>query len=167
MRMNMRNEGINEAVAMLGAMTKEGRSARLSAIRDTGKMVEKELKKERAGGAGWKPLGAISKALGHRKPWGKTKFVTYALKRTVAAIVTTKGRNKKMEEGGTVTVSPAFRRFLHTKGIHLKASTTTAAIPGRPLFSRVWPRVQGRILKYFEERFHYNLSRALRRWRVR
>lgn len=166
MKMNLKTQGISEAVQTLGAMTKEGKSARLSAIRDTGKMVEKELKKERASGSGWAPLGAISRALGNRKPWGKSKFVTYALKRTIAAIITTKGMNKKMEEGGNVTVSPAFKKFLHTKGIHLKASTVTGKIPARPLFSRVWSRVSSQIVTYFEERFHYRLSRALRRWRV-
>jgi hypothetical protein len=165
-KINLKTQGISEAVQMLGAMTKEGKSARLSAIRDTGKMVEKELKKERASGSGWQPLGAISRALGNRRAWGKSKFVTYALKRTIAAIITTKGMNKKMEEGGNVTVSPAFRKFLHTKGIHLKASTVTGRIPARPLFARVWSRVNSQIVTYFEERFHYQLSRALRRWRV-
>ena len=166
MKMNLKTQGISETIQMLGAMTKEGKSARLQAVRDTGKMVEKELRRERASGGGWAPLGAISKAMGNRKPWGKTKFVTYALKRTIAAIVTTKGKNKKMEEGGHVTVSPAFRKFLHTRGIHLKKTTTTAKIPGRPLFSRVWSRVENRIVSYFEDRFHYRLGRALRRWRV-
>lgn len=166
MKIKLKTQGISEAVQMLGAMTKEGKSARIAATRDTGKMVEKELRRERAGGAGMKPLGAISRALGNRKPWGKSKFVTYVIRRTATAIITTKGINKKMEEGGQVTISDRFKKFLHTRGIHLTKSTRTANIPARPLFAPVWSRVQKQIVPFFEAKFHYQLSRALRRWRV-
>lgn len=167
MNMKIRTVGIDSGIHTLSLITKEGRSARLAAVRDTGKMVEKELRKSRATSEGMTPLGRISKALGHKKPWGKSKFRTYVAKRLFMAIVTTKGQNKKMEEGGTVTISDKFKKYLHTLGIHIKKATKTGKIIARPLFAKVWQRVQSKIPSYYAERFHYRLGRALRRWRVK
>jgi len=164
MKMKLRTEGVSETVMTLATMTTEGRSARVASVRDTGKMVERELRRARASSEGLTPLGRISRALGHKKPWGKSKFVTHVLKRSGTAVVTTRGLNKKMEEGGTVKISDPFRKFLHTVGIHLKQTTTSGTIPGRPLFARVYEKIKNQIVSFFESRFHYNLGRALRRW---
>lgn len=167
MKMRLKTEGASQAVLMLATMTTEGRSAKVASVRDTGKMVEKELRRVRATSEGLNPLGRISRALGHKKPWGKSKFTTYVLKRTGTAIITTKGMNKKMEEGGIVTVSDQFKKYLHTLGIHIKKSTKTGKILARPLFARTWEKVKSKIIPFFEARFHYNLGRALRRWRIK
>lgn len=166
--MNLATSGVSETIAKLGAMTKEGKQARRQAVTDTGKMVAKRLKKRRTsrGDGSWKPLGKISRTKKHRRPWGKTKIKVYTLKRTVAALVTTKGRNYKMEKGGTVTISDAFKRYLHSQGIHLRKNTHELKVPARPLFGPVFKQVRHEITRYFEQRFHYRLGRAMRRWKI-
>ena len=167
MKMKWSSQGFSETIKTLAETTKEGRSARKSAVLDTGKMIRNDLARLRRSGAGLQPLGIVSKLLGKKKPWGKKKFVVYTPKRgqNPFAVVTTKGANKKMEEGGEVTISDSFRKFLHFKGIHLRKGK--AKIPARPLFGIVWGRVKDRVPSYFGERFHYRLERALRRWRVK
>ena len=169
MKMKWNTQGLSETINILAQTTKEGKSAQLNAELDTGKMVKKELQKARNSGEGLKPLGFISKLLGHKKPWGKKKFNAYVPKKANRGnpfcIVTTRGANKNMEEGGEVTISDKFRRFLHTKGVHLRKGKKR--IPARPLFALVWGRMSSRIPAYYSERFHYRLGRALRRWRVK
>ena len=159
--MKWNSVGFSEAIDTLAATSNNGFSSRKQAVKDTGNMIKKELSKFRRSGTGLKPLGIVSRLLGHKKPWGKKKFVVYNPK--TAAIVTTKGANYKMEEGGEVTISEPFRKFLHFKGIHLKKGK--AKIPARPLFRIVWNRVKSRVPSYFGERFHYHLGRSIRRWR--
>lgn len=168
MKMDLATSGVSEAIAKLGAMTREGKSARKQAVIDTGKFIAKQLKKYRKsrGEGTWKPLGKISRTQKHRRPWGKTKFSVYALKRTVGVLVTTKGKNYKMEKGGTVEIDDSFKKYLHSQGIHLRKSTHQLKVPARPLFRPVFKRVRSKITQYFEERFHYRLGRALRRWRT-
>ena len=167
MKMKWSSQGFSETINILAQTSKEGRSARKAAVTDTGKMVRAELQRQRRTGAGMQPLGIVSKLLGHKKPWGKKKFVVYTPKRgsNPFAVVTTKGANRKMEEGGEVAIADSFRKFLHFKGIHLRKGK--AKIPAKPLFGIVWGRVKDRVPEYFGERFHYRLERALRRWRVK
>lgn len=164
MKMKWSSKGFSEAIDTLAAASSEGFSSRKNALKDTGNMIKKELNRLRRSGTGLQPLGIVSRLLGHKRPWGKKKFTVYTPKD--AAIVTTKGANKKMEEGGFVTVSEEFRKFLHFKGIHLKKGSK-AKIPPRPIFKLVWSRVGSRVPSYFGERFHYHLGRAIRRWRYK
>lgn len=167
MDMRWRSVGFSETIDILAGTLQEGYSSRRKAVKDCGTMVKKELTKLRNSGAGLQPLGIISKLLGHKKPWGKKKFVVYAPKgrkkrNNPFAIVTTKSASKVTEEGGEATISEPFRRFLHYKGIHLRKGKTR--IPARPLFKMVWDRVKSRIPNYFAERFHYHLGRSIRKW---
>jgi hypothetical protein len=165
MDMRWRSNGFSETINLLAEASKEGYTSRKKAVKDVGQMIKKELTKLRQSGTGLQPLGIVSKLLGHKKPWGKKKFVVYTPRkngRNPFAIVTTKGANKSEEEGREVTVSEKFRRFLHYKGIHLKKGK--AKIPPRPIFRMVWERVKSRIPSYFGERFHYHLGRAIRKW---
>ena len=97
------------------------------------------------------------------------KFITVAYKRKDEIVVTTKGLNKTIEEGGYVAykigVSEKFKRFLHFKGIHLKKTTNRLRVPARPLFARTWNKVKGEIVSYFTDRFIYRINRSLRRLR--
>jgi hypothetical protein len=165
MKMKWNSSGFSETINRLSEATKEGFSCRKKAVKDVGNMIKKELSRLRRSGAGLQPLGIISKLLGHKKPWGKKKFVVYTPKKgqNPYAIVTTKGANKTMEEGGFVSISEDFRKFLHFKGVHLKKGSK-AKIPPRPLFKLVWGRVSSRVPSYFGERFHYHLGRAMRKW---
>lgn len=167
MKMRIREEGIQELAEKVLSMAKESLTARKNAVKDIGQMIKKQLSKNRQGGAGMLPLGPVSKMMGNRKPWGKKKFVVYVPKgRTNPySIVTTKGANKTMEEGGFVSISWKFRRFLHRKGIHLRGKkdiTTRVSVPSRPLFKITWSQMSGKIGQLYEERFTYQLQRAVR-----
>lgn len=167
MLMTIREQGIQDLANEIEGMAKESFTARKKAVKDIGQMVKKQMSKNRQSGFGMQPLGAISRLLGHKKPWGKSKFVVYTPKRgqNPYAIVTTKGANKKMEEGGLVSISWAFRRFLHKKGIHLrgkKGIISRVKTPARPLFAITWGQVKDRIPEQYEERFFYQLQRAVR-----
>lgn len=165
--MRIREEGIQELADKVLGMAKESLTARKKAVKDVGQMVKKQLSKNRQSGTGMKPLGPVSRLLGNKKPWGKKKFVVYTPKgrQNPYAIVTTKGANKTMEEGGFVLVTWAFRRYLHRKGIHLrgrKGILTKITVPARPLFKLTWSQLSGQIGKLYEERFTYQLQRAVR-----
>lgn len=164
MKMKWNASGFSETINKLAATSKEGFSCRKKAVKDVGNMIKKELSRLRRSGAGLQPLGIVSRLMGNKKPWGKKKFVVYTPKKgqNPYAIVTTRGANKTMEEGGFVTIDEAFRKFLHYKGVHLKKGK--AKVPARPLFKIVWSRVNSRVPAYFGERFHYHLGRALRKW---
>lgn len=164
MKLSLKQEGLNQIILDLQKMSKEGKSAMNSALRDTGKKVAKDLRKERSAG-GFAPLSKISKLKGHRKPWGKMKFITVSYKNNNKVVITTKGLNKTMEFGGSATVSEKFKRFLHFKGIHLKKTTNRLRVPARPLFARTWNKVKGEIVSYFTDRFIYRINRSLRRLR--
>lgn len=166
MLLNIREKGLQEAANNILNMAKENRTARKSAVKDVGQAVKKQLSQNRKSGAGLQPLGFISKKLGNKKPWGKKKFAVYVPKNYLnpAAIVTTKGANKVMEEGGQVTISPKFRKKLHYLGIHLRGKGTLKMnVPARPLFKITWRQMSGKIAALYSERFFYQLERALRR----
>lgn len=172
MKMRIREQGIMDTASLIEGMAKESRTARKAAVKDVGQAIKKQLSKNRQGGAGLQPLGAISKLLGNRKPWGKKKFVVYVPKGRLDpyAIVTTKGANKNMEEGGSATISWAFRKFLHARGIHLrgkKGAVTRVRVPARPLFKITWNQMSSKIAGLYESRFTYQLTRAVRARRYR
>ena len=162
MKLRLKEEGLKEIIEDLQKLGKEGKSIQKQALGDTGKRMVKFLKAERNAG-GFVPLGKISNIKGHKKPWGKMKFVSINLKRGDTVIATTKGLNKKMEEGGTVKISERFKRFLHFKGIHLRKETITARIPARPLFKKTWEHYRDEIVEYFKERLVYRINRCLRK----
>ncbi len=164
MKLVMKSEGLKETVTTLSKMVKEGKSALNSALRDTGRMIVKELKKERKSGK-YASLGPISKLQGHKTVWGKMQFVSITYKRSGTVVVTTKGLNKTIEEGGRVSISEPFKRYLHAKGIHLRGTTTMLRLPARPLFGNTWSRIKNTVISYFEERFIYRLNRILRQSR--
>lgn len=167
MKMRIKEQGIQDTANLIEGMAKESITARKAAVKDVGQAIKKQLSRNRQGGAGLEPLGVVSKLMGNRKPWGKKKFVVYVPKGRINpyAIVTTKGANKTMEEGGTVSISWAFRRFLHAKGVHLKGrrgTVTKMTVKGRPLFKITWNQMSSKIGLLYEERFTYQLSRAVR-----
>lgn len=169
MRMRINEQGIQELANEILGMAKETNAARKEASKDVAKMIRKRLIKNRQAGAGMQPLGRISKLLGNRKPWGKKKFTIY-VPNPFVSIVTTKGANKNMEEGGFATTTWEFRRFLHAKGIHLKGKKnvkTLVKVPARPLFKITWAQVQGQIGRLYEERFVFQLQRKVRARRYR
>ena len=59
MKMKWNARGLSETINILAQTTKEGKSAQLDAVFDTGKMVKKELQRARNSGEGLKPLGFI------------------------------------------------------------------------------------------------------------
>ena len=166
MKLSLKQEGLNQIILDLQKMSKEGKNAMNSALRDTGKKIAKDLREERKIG-GFAPLSKISNIKGHKKPWGKMKFITCSYKRNNKVVITTKGLNKTMENGGITTVSDKFKRFLHFKGVHLKKSTRFLRVPARPLFARTWNKVKGTIVSYFTDRFIYRINRSLRRLRFK
>lgn len=162
MKLKLKEEGLKEILEDLQKLGREGKTVQKQALGDTGKRVVKFLKGERTAG-GFVPLGKISNIKGHKKPWGKMKFISINLKRGDTVIATTKGLNKKMEEGGTVKISERFKRFLHFKGIHLRKDTVNVRIPARPLFKRTWDKYNSQIVDYFQERLVYRINRCLRK----
>ena len=162
MKLKLKEEGLKEILEDLQKLGREGKTVQKQALGDTGKRVVKFLKGERTAG-GFVPLGKISNIKGHKKPWGKMKFISINLKRGDTVIATTKGLNKKMEEGGTVKISERFKRFLHFKGIHLRKDTVNVRIPARPLFKRTWYKYNSQIVDYFKERLVYRINRCLRK----
>lgn len=168
MKLSLKQEGLNQIILDLQKTTKDGKAAMNAALKDTGKKIAKDLRKERSAG-GFVPLSQISKLKGHKKPWGKMKFITVSYKRKDEIIVTTKGLNKTIEEGGYVGykigISEKFKRFLHFKGIHLRKTTNKLRVPARPLFKRTWNKIKSGIVSYFTDRFIYRINRSLRRFR--
>ncbi len=162
MKLRLKEEGLKEIIEDLQKLGREGKTVQRQALGDTGKRTVKLLKGERATG-GFVPLGKISNIKGRRKPWGKMKFVSINLKHGNTVIATTKGLNKKMEEGGTVSISQKFKKFLHFKGIHLRKDTVKLNIPARPLFKRTWENHKYEIVEYFKERLIYRINRCLRK----
>lgn len=162
MKLKLKEEGLKDILEDLQRLGREGKSIQKQALNDTGKKIVKYLKNERNAG-GFVPLGKISNIKGHKKPWGKSKFISINLKRGDTVIATTKGLNRKMEEGGTVSISQKFKKFLHFKGIHLRKETVLVKIPARPLFKRTWDRYREDIVSYFQERLIYRINRALRK----
>lgn len=162
MKYSLKAEGLEKIIDDLRTLGKEGTIPMNQALIDTGKKIIKFLKAERNAG-GFVPLGRVSNLKGHKKPWGKIKFVSINYKkRSGQVIVTSKGLNKKLEEGGFVKISDRFKKFLHWKGIHIKKSTTMVRIPARPLFKRTWERHKEEIVSIFKERLIYRLNRRLR-----
>ncbi len=163
MKLLLKAEGLNEILEDLQKIGRQGRTVMGQALSDTGKRIVKFLKAERNAG-GFAPLGRVSQIKGHRKPWGKVKFISVRYKkRNDQIVVTSKGLNKKMEEGGTVTISQRFRKFLAYKGIYLKKSSTVLRIPARPLFKRTWANHKDEILPIFQERLIYRINRFTRK----
>ncbi len=163
MRFSLRAEGLNEILDDLQKIGRQGKTVMGQALSDVGKRMVKFLKAERNAG-GFAPLGRVSQLKGHRKPWGKTKFISVRYKRrTDQIVVTSKGLNKKMEEGGVVTISQRFRKFLAYKGIYLKKTSTTIRIPARPIFKRTWEHHKDEIVPIFQDRLVYRINRFTRK----
>jgi len=51
------------------------------------------------------------------------------------------------EFGATIPVTEKMRRFLHAKGIHLRASTTEIEIPARPWFWPTWKENKAKAIR--------------------
>lgn len=160
MRLNMKITGLNENVERIVSFQKFGVQARNRALRDTGNWIRTEVKKERKNVT---PLGYVSKKIQKEKgnnkpyPWQNSRFTVRVFARTGTVRISTQGANRIMEEGGTVTMSDAYRRYLHWKGIHLR-NQNVFAIPARPIFGRAYSRIQGSITNRFENRFFHHLE---------
>lgn len=166
MRVNMKINGDLDTINWLTEQSGVARKARDRALRETGNLVRREVKRERRA---VKPLGDISKKLkrldgqARPQPWGKSRFTVHVFRRTGTVRVSTQGANRIMEEGGFVTISDKFKKFLHTQGKHLKASTTQVRVPPRPIFARAFNRLQGKISARFATRFHHHYQYYLSR----
>lgn len=166
MNITIKDQGFQDLASKLYGMAKESKTARRAALKDVGSMIRKQLIKNRNTGAGMPPLGYVSRILGNKKPWGKKKFNVYVPKNASVnpfVVVTTKGANKNIENGGWVNVSRKLRGFLHFKNVHLRGKNPLKMrIPPRPLFKITWEQVKGQIGKLYNDRFMYQLGRATR-----
>jgi len=61
------------------------------------------------------------------------------------------------EFGGSITVTPKMRAFLHFKGVHLRKSTTRIRIPARPWFEPVVDKERPQFVKLVEKEIYRDL----------
>jgi len=61
------------------------------------------------------------------------------------------------EFGGTITVTPRMRAFLHRKGVHLRKSTTKIRMPMRKWFEPVVDKERPRFVKLVEKEIYRDL----------
>jgi len=52
-----------------------------------------------------------------------------------------------LHEGCSITVTPKMRSYLHSLGLHLKASTTQITIPARPFIDPVMEEADGEVVE--------------------
>ena len=170
MQMNLRTEGLAEVVSRLAEASSQGRAARRNALKDTGKMVQKQLKKDIAAGGygGWPVISSITLAKNHGRsprPWGKTPITSGVIRSGEAVIIHTRPGNAIIEEGGTKVTkgfSELMQRFLASRGIFVRKGPRTVTIPKRPLFRPVFQRFRDDFAAFFSDRFFYHLGRAVR-----
>lgn len=58
---------------------------------------------------------------------------------------------EKSAEGYTWQYSERYKRFLHTRGIHLKRSTTSARVPKRDIMAAVWDKYERKYLATLDD----------------
>lgn len=162
MRVNLRTEGLDSVISSMAAMPGRVSRSRRAALADLGKKVVEDLKAGRKSGFGWPPPGPVSLATGKRSSWGKKAFTSRLTRDGSAVIVTTRGMNRNIEEGGPVTISDRFKSFLRSRGVFLRKDRTLYNVPPRPLFGPVFSRGKSGYVAYMRERFFYRLQRSLR-----